>query len=333
MEIIEVNLGSNSYKIYIEKGILEKINKYVNLNRRVMIITDDGVPKEYYKKLLSMCKKGHIYLLKSGENSKNIINYEKILKKMLDNNFNRGDLIISLGGGVVGDLGGFVASTYMRGIDFINIPTTTMAQIDSSIGGKNGINFYNSKNMIGSFYHPKGVFIDINFLETLSKRDFYNGLVEGVKAGIIGDKFLFEIFEKKDIIENIEEIIKRSILVKKNIVEQDEKEKDKRMLLNLGHTIGHGLESYFGLQELLHGECVAIGMLKVVENKDLAQRIKKIFNKMGIKNNVLYDKEEVFKLVKNDKKITDEKINIIKVKDIELVRIEKIEISQIKEYL
>ena len=183
---IVVDLQERSYPIYIQRGILSTVKDYYNLDRKVLIVTDSGVPQEYAEIVLKQCKEGHVFCISKGEASKNMHEYQRILEYMLYSEFSRKDLVIALGGGVVGDLAGFVASTYMRGIDFINIPTTTLAQVDSSIGGKTAIDMGPIKNCVGAFYQPKAVFIDANTLDSLDSRHFYNGLVEALKSPLDG---------------------------------------------------------------------------------------------------------------------------------------------------
>uniref|UniRef100_UPI0026E9A592 3-dehydroquinate synthase n=1 Tax=Fusobacterium ulcerans TaxID=861 RepID=UPI0026E9A592 len=238
-----------------------------------------------------------------------------------------------LGGGVIGDLGGFAAASYMRGIDFINIPTTTLSQIDSSIGGKTAINLGDTKNIIGAFYQPKGVFIDLEVLKTLPGRHYYNGLVEALKAGLIYDKELFEIFENKNINDNLQEIIYRALLVKKDVVEKDEKEENLRKILNFGHTVGHGIEGVFHLKDVLHGEGVAMGMLPMIEDEGLRERTKKILKKMNINTDIEYDREKVFELMLKDKKADQDKITLVKVKELGKAELVKVPIEECKNYL
>ena len=207
--ILNVDLKENSYDIVVERGALHKVEKYLNLDRRVLVVTDDLVPVEYADTVCEKCRTAIKAVIKSGEQSKSLECFEKLLKLMLENNFSRKDAVIAVGGGVVGDLSGFAAACYMRGIDFYNIPTTLLSQVDSSIGGKTAVNFEGVKNIVGAFYQPKKVIIDSEVLKTLPKRQFSNGLAEAVKVSLTSDKELFEIFETKNIEENIDEIIIR----------------------------------------------------------------------------------------------------------------------------
>ena len=330
---ISVDLKENSYDILIEDGILNRVGEYIDLNRKVMIITDSGVPREYGDILLNQCPMGEIIVAEQGEQSKSFVTYERICRKLLESNFHRKDLIIALGGGVIGDLAGFCASTYMRGIDFINIPTTTLSQIDSSIGGKTAINLGDTKNIIGAFYQPKKVFIDFKTLETLSERDFNNGMIEALKAGLIYDREIFELFESGEIKERYKEIIIKSILVKKDVVEKDVKEQSLRKILNFGHTIGHGIEGYFNFNKLLHGEAVALGMLPMIENNNLRERTKKIIEKLNIRTDIKYDSEKVFKLMVKDKKADTSKITLVKVKELGSAYLSDETFEQCRKYL
>ena len=264
MKKLHMNL-EKGYDITIGRGLLDSADSYFDLNRKVLIISDTGVPREYAEKLRSKCKEGHIIVFKQGEASKNIETYKKCIAKAVECYLDRKSAIVAVGGGVVGDLAGFVASSYMRGIDFYNVATTTLSSIDSSIGGKVAIDYEGYKNIVGAFYQPKGVLIDLDTLKTLDARNVHNGLVEAIKTGLIGDKALFEMFENEDVMNNLEEVIYRSLCFKKRVVEEDEKEMGIRKILNFGHTIGHGIES-FKKGELLHGECVGLGMLKVIDD-------------------------------------------------------------------
>ncbi|MBQ2863141.1 MAG: 3-dehydroquinate synthase, partial [Clostridia bacterium] len=258
---IHMNLGEDSYDIIVERGIISRANKELNLNRRVLVVTDSGVPAEYARMLSDQCKESVICTVEQGEGSKSLEVFGRLLETMLDHGFSRKDCVVAVGGGVVGDLSGFAASAYMRGIDFYNIPTTLLSQIDSSIGGKTAVNFRGVKNIVGAFHQPRRVLIDPDLLHTLPKRQISNGLAEAVKMSLTSDAELFELFERGNIDECIDEIIIRSLNVKKSVVEQDEKESGLRKILNFGHTVGHGIESSEGMSALYHGECVALGMI------------------------------------------------------------------------
>jgi 3-dehydroquinate synthase len=258
--MIRIELEKNSYNIELKRGNLQQAGKLLNLERKVMIITDGGVPFNYAETVANQCKEAYIKVVPQGEGSKSLQTAEGILTEMLEHQFSRKDCVVSVGGGVVGDLGGFVASLYMRGVDFYNVPTTVLSQVDSSIGGKTAVNLGGIKNIIGAFYQPKAVLIDPDTLNTLPERQVINGLFEAIKMGATSDKELFDLFLTGDWKEQLDVIIEKALLIKKSVVEQDEKESHLRKILNFGHTIGHGFESA-AHGRYLHGECVALGML------------------------------------------------------------------------
>ena len=311
---INMNLGNNSYDIVVERGILNKAKELLNLNRRVLVVTDSGVPQEYAQTLAKQCKDSVICVVEQGEESKSLDVFEKLLTAMLDNDFSRNDCVVAVGGGVVGDLSGFVASTYMRGVDFYNIPTTLLSQIDSSIGGKTAINFCGVKNIVGAFYQPKKVLIDPDLLKTLEKRQISNGLAEAVKMALTSDKELFEIFENEDIESNLDEIIIRSLNIKKSVVELDEKEAGLRKILNFGHTIGHGIESS-EKGALYHGECVALGML-VMCGEEIRDKVKKVLEKCELYREIEFDWDEIEKAAFHDKKADGDMVTVTTVNEI-----------------
>lgn len=318
------SLGERSYDIVLERGCLLDISEYLDCNRRYFIISDTGVPKEIIMSIRTQLKDANVFLVAEGETSKCMETYQMCLKMMLQKKYTRNDCVIALGGGVVGDLAGFVASSYMRGIDFINIPTTTLAQIDSSIGGKVAIDMDGIKNCVGAFWQPKLVLIDPNVLKTLPRRHFYNGLVEALKAGLIGDETLFEVFEKEDYLDHLDEILQRSLEIKRNVVEADEKETGLRKILNFGHTIGHGIESAAHFHDYYHGECVGLGMLAILEDKDIKQRVKRVLEKMHCPVQHYLDPKEIYKYIANDKKADGKSITIVQVSKIgEALLIEK----------
>lgn len=312
--ILKMNLPLSSYDIVIEQGSLDNIDKYLNLNRKVLVVTDSMVPVEYASKVTSKAKNAILHVIKAGEESKSLETYQTLLKVMLDNNFSRKDCVIAVGGGVVGDLAGFVASSYMRGVDFYNIPTTTLSQIDSSIGGKTGVNFNGVKNIVGAFYQPKKVVIDINVLKTLTKRQFNSGLVEALKMSMTSNPKLFELFEKGEIESNIETIIIESLKIKKDVVEQDEKESGLRKILNLGHTIGHGIEANLE-GKLYHGECVGVGLIPMCSD-DIKPRLIKILNKLDIPTEVDLSLNDVMNPLRHDKKANNDSVSIVRIEEI-----------------
>ena len=327
---IHMNLGENSYDIIVERKVLANAEQHLNLNRRVLVVTDTGVPSEYAKTLAKQCKEAVICTVEQGEDSKSLDVFGKLLQVMLDNSFSRKDCVVALGGGVVGDLSGFAASAYMRGIDFYNIPTTLLSQIDSSIGGKTAINFGGMKNIVGAFYQPKKVLIDPELLKTLPKRQISNGLAEAVKMALTSDKELFDIFENKDIEQNIDEIIIRSLNIKKSVVEQDEKEAGIRKILNFGHTLGHGIESSSGMSELYHGECVALGMLPMCSDK-IRLRVINVLKKCDLYRKIDYNWDKITDAAFHDKKADGDSVSVVKVSDIGVFELEKMKCTDVIE--
>ena len=327
---IHMNLGQDSYDILVDRGILAKAKEYLNLERRVLIVTDTQVPAVYAKTLAAQCKFVVICTVETGENSKSLAVFEYLLQTMLDHGFSRKDCVVAVGGGVVGDLSGFAASAYMRGIDFYNIPTTLLSQIDSSIGGKTAINFGGVKNIVGAFYQPKKVLIDPQLLETLPARQISNGLAEAIKMSLTSDKELFELFENCDIESNLEEIIIRCLNIKKYVVEQDEKESGLRKILNFGHTVGHGIESSREM-ELFHGECVALGMLPMCADS-IRPRVLKVLQKCNLYRQLDYDWEQIAEAAFHDKKADGDSVTVTMVNEVgsfELKTMKNIEVVEL----
>jgi len=301
MSVLHMDLGADSYDIIIERGALQRTGELLDLNRKVLVLTDDGVPAEYARTVANRAEKGFVFTVPQGEDSKGIPTFSSVLSEMLKLGFSRKDAVVAVGGGVVGDLAGFVASAYMRGIDFYNIPTTVLSQVDSSIGGKTAVNLDGIKNIVGAFYQPKRVIVDLDLLSTLPDRQISNGLAEAVKMSLTSDAELFELFEKGNITDSMDEIITRSLMIKKNVVEQDEKEQGLRKILNFGHTIGHGVESFERLNGLYHGECVALGMIPMVSD-ELRPRLIKVLKSLNLPTSVKLDADEVYKAMTHDKK-------------------------------
>lgn len=330
---LTVKLGAKTYPIYFEHGILSRIGQHVNLDRKVFILTDTGVPESYLITLLSQCTQGYYEVVEKGEGAKSFPIFEHLCGRLLEYGFTRKDLVISLGGGVVGDLGGFVAASYMRGIDFVGIPTTTLSQIDSSVGGKTAINLDGVKNIIGAFYQPKAVFIDGDVLSTLPPRHFANGLAEAVKMGFILDPAILELFEREDYLDHIDEIIYRAIAAKARIVEIDETEQNERRSLNFGHTIGHGIESAGHLNDLYHGECVGLGMLYFFEDKATRQRCIRILRKLNLPTESAMDPATVYAALTHDKKGDGTAISVVKVTTPGQYKLEKMSCDAIRALL
>ena len=272
MHTFEAKVGFEKYPIFIGNSIFKELNSFIKTynKKNVFIISDSFFKRSNasYISDLSFIYNYYCLFIDGGIESKTIPNYENIMKVIVRKNIARDGLIVAIGGGVIGDLSAFIASTYQRGIDLVHVPTTTTAMIDSSLGGKTGLNFLDQVNLIGSYYNPKAIFMDLNFLSTLSERDFFSGICESIKMAITSDKDMFnKFFSIKSLVNSrdmktLEDIIFWSVLTKLKHVSGDFKEKSKRLILNYGHTFGQSIETYYGLYQdkLKHGEAVALGI-------------------------------------------------------------------------
>lgn len=336
MKKLLVNLGDNSYNIEIEKGLIKNVGKKIkelfNCNK-VFILTDKNVDKYYgdivEKSLEEAGFETSKYVIIPGEESKSFHSLLPIYNKLLDFRLTRKDLIITLGGGVVGDLGGFIASTFLRGVPFVQIPTSLLSQVDSSVGGKVGVDLERGKNLVGSFYQPKLVLIDPYVLNTLEEKFFKDGMGEVIKYGFIKDfelyKLLNSLNSREEVMENIEHIIYTCCNIKREIVERDEKDLGERMILNFGHTLGHAIEKKYGFKEFTHGEAVGIGMYlitKLSEEKGLvlnnySESVKEILVRHGLPFNIdLGDKDEIIETISLDKKNMGSVLKVVIIKEI-----------------
>lgn len=313
--IITLDLGKDSYDIVLERGALKKAGEYFNLNRKTVIVTDDGVPAEYALAIAAQAKEATVFTLPQGEENKHMGSFENILEAMLKASLTRKDCVVAVGGGVVGDMTGFAAACYMRGIDFYNVPTTLLSQVDSSIGGKTAIDFKGVKNIVGAFYQPKKVLIDPDTLNTLDDRQVSAGLCEAIKMAATSDAKLFEFIENStDLKADITEIIKGALMIKKDVVEQDPKEAGLRKILNFGHTIGHAIEGYY-MGKYLHGECVAMGMIPMC-SENVRERIKKVLEKYNLPTSCDAGTDQLMPFALHDKKMQSNSISVIYVPEI-----------------
>lgn len=273
VKTLHLQLQDYSYPLYIGKDLINCIGKYLKTNTKstkILVVTDSTVRNRYFplvsNSLRSIGYDVNLVEIPTGEESKSLEQFARIQDSLVEYQLDRNSTLIALGGGVVGDLAGFAAAVYMRGIDYVQIPTTLQAQVDASVGGKTAINHPKGKNLIGAFHQPKFVLIDVNTLETLPKRDLRAGLIEVIKMGVIRDVHLFELVEENlDTILNLDaptliEIITRACADKADVVTRDEKESGLRMVLNYGHTFGHALEALTKYKQFRHGEAVSIGM-------------------------------------------------------------------------
>ena len=307
---ITVQTKLSEYDVIIEEDAINNINKFINIENKVFIITDKNVEKHYLNKIKDQFDSVFSYTINPGEESKSLTTVEDIIVSMQKANIVRSDYIIALGGGVVGDLAGFIASIYMRGISYINIPTTTLSQIDSSVGGKVAVNFNGIKNFVGNFYNPKLVIIDPLTLLTLDERNYNAGLIEAVKMGITSSRDLFNEFLNESL--NINEIIYKAVNVKKAIVEADQFDNGIRNILNFGHTLAHAFEMKY---EIIHGEAVLYGMLYEDVSDEIKERLLTIRDRFKIDQEVEISLDLIDYMLL-DKKINDDNINLIKVEEI-----------------
>ncbi len=301
--IVHVAPKSGAYDIVLERGCLSHAGELLDLARRVLIVTDDGVPAQYARTLAAQCLHPEILTVAQGEGSKSPGTLTQLLSRMLALGFTRGDCVAAVGGGVVGDLAGFAAGIYMRGIDFYNIPTTVLSQVDSSVGGKTAVNLDGVKNIVGVFHQPKKVLIDPQTLQTLPPRQISNGLAEAVKMALTSDAALFALFERTDDpLGQIDTIIERALRIKADVVTRDETEQGLRKILNFGHTIGHAIESFEGLHGLYHGECVALGMLPMCAD-DVRARLLPVLRRLALPTALTIDPQRVMDAMLHDKKM------------------------------
>ena len=324
MQNIRVNLNQNSYDIVFDRfaNLGGRVRPLVK-GKNVLVVTDDNVARLYLAKVKeSLEAQGFCVfesVVKSGEASKTPKTYLSIIDTLAKNKFLRDDTVVAFGGGVVGDMAGFAAATYMRGINLVQVPTSLLAMIDSSIGGKVGVDLEEGKNLLGAFYQPKLVFVDVSVLETLPENEWQNGLGEGLKYALLDGGRTFEIMNG-NVKENLEEFVALCAQYKAKIVEADEREAGQRRLLNLGHTLGHAIEKKSGYT-IPHGKAVKYGLALILRaskalggNADTLLRAEKLIEKYGA--DCPYDTRELLPLVRNDKKAESDVINAVFVKSI-----------------
>ena len=331
---IDVNLGANSYSIYIENNLLSRAAEYIRTvftGRRIMIISDDQVYPLYGEKLSKQLASDYEcrpLVLPHGEATKDFQTLPGIYTALLDAKISRSDLIVALGGGVIGDLAGFAASSFLRGVKLIQIPTSLLAQVDSSVGGKVAVDLPQGKNLVGAFYQPSLVLIDPTVLDTLSSRFIHDGMGEVIKYGCIKDAGLFRTLESHSSFEELKEalpaIIHRCVDIKRVVVEHDQFDTGERMLLNFGHTLGHTIEQYYNYGRESHGEAVAIGMYqisKLAEKECLtaegtSERILQVLRTYGLPYECGVSLSELTKAIALDKKNLNNRLNLILLKEI-----------------
>lgn len=308
-ERLRVRSAHGAYPLLLRRGLLRELGTLLPGDRKVFLVTDDGVPAEYAEAVALSCRCAGRFVLPRGEAHKTPDALTALLSAMLEAELRRGDCVVAVGGGVVGDLAGLAAALYMRGIDWYSIPTTLLAMADASVGGKTAVNLDGIKNAAGAFWPPRAVLIDPDTLKTLPPRQLANGLAEAVKMALTHDAALFARFEDPAGYGPVEDVIAACLRIKRAVVEADERESGARRALNFGHTLGHGLEAAAG-GALLHGECVALGMLPMCA-PELRERLIKVLERLGLPTYVnldALDPDAVMDAVLHDKKQTAEGI-------------------------
>ena len=333
MNLLTMRAGTCEYPVYIEKGLLQSVPeklKELFPKSRFAIITDDNVNALYGQNaaasFASAGLRHDLLTVKPGEGAKSTDVFARLLSELAQRGYNRADVIVALGGGVVGDLSGFVAAVFLRGLRYVQVPTTFLAQIDSAVGGKTAINLPEGKNLAGAFHQPSAVFVDSSLLQTLSEADFADGMSELIKYALIRDADMFAQLEACGAIHADSDIlpswISKCLSIKRDVVASDEKDTGERMLLNFGHTIGHGIERLCAAQKLpmTHGRAVAIGMVAITAASErmgltqagTAQRIISVLQKTGLPHDIsAYDKDEILKGILVDKKNVADKLNLV----------------------
>ncbi|GAA3009285.1 3-dehydroquinate synthase [Tetragenococcus solitarius] len=351
--ILSVNLNQHSYQIKVQRNSLALCGAWVKSiwqEKKVALVTDSTVNQIYAQKVKeSLNDQGFsttVMMVPSGEASKSLEMAELLYSKLTQNNFTKNDGIIALGGGVVGDLAGFVAATYMRGLHFLQIPTSLLAQVDSSIGGKTAVNMAVAKNLIGSFYQPDGVLIDPDVLDTLPQSRLKEGVAEIIKAAAIADTHLWQLLDRLKNLDELkrcaEEVIVPALKVKKQVVEEDEFDQNQRLILNFGHTIGHAIEKNAGFDTISHGESIAIGMVKITEHaeeigltaKTTTRKLQQMLSKFDLPLTFAdFDAVQIKEAIIHDKKVRNDQLNIILLEKIGEAKIVPIRLDTIAEYL
>ena len=336
LSVLDANYNGKKYSVYISDNAINGLNLFLSsIKKKIVIICDSyfkNTKNHLDENLSNLLKENDVFYFKSGIKNKNINYINKIIKFLYSKNVTRDSYIVSIGGGVVGDISSFVASIYYRGLNFVHVPTSMTSMIDSSIGGKTGFNHLDVVNLCGTYYHPKNIFIDLRFLNSLNKRDYLSGIAEVIKKGIILDQTIFNFMKKnnklilKRDIKVLFEMVVKSVQLKLMITSSDEKENNQRLLLNYGHTFGQAIESYFGINQnkITHGEAVALGIISASKLCDIKNKSKTLNNNKKIiksfllptkisdlKINSKLNLNRLIKNLENDKKKTFSGIRFI----------------------
>jgi 3-dehydroquinate synthase len=338
------------YDIFVGSGLIDKageLSRKVNDGQKVLVITDSNVAPLYADKTAASYRLAgystEILVFPAGEQSKNLNTISSFYARLAKSGFTRGDLLVALGGGVTGDMTGFAAATWLRGIDFVQIPTTLLAQVDSSVGGKTGVDIPEGKNLVGAFWQPVLVLADTNTLDTLPDNVFSDGMAEVIKTAAIKDSTLFEILENQNAknLDNREQIISKCIDIKRGVVERDEREAGERKLLNFGHTLGHALEKYYNYSGLSHGFAVAVGMSIITEvserhqltEQGTALRLNSLLEKFHLPIDDPAPTEDYISGILLDKKRAGSNIDLVFLKNIGTSFVYPLPINNISEFI
>lgn len=353
--MLTIKTANHEYDILIKKGALKTMGEWLQslwVPQKIAVISDSRVSELYAKTVVQQLKAAGftvtLMVVPEGEQSKSLTQAAKLYEQLAEQTFTRTDGIVALGGGVIGDLAGFVASTYMRGIHFVQVPTSLLAQVDSSIGGKTGVNTATAKNLVGTFYQPDGVLIDPEVLSTLEPRRIREGIAEIVKSAAIADEPFWEELatyrDEFDLLTHAESVIVQALKVKQTVVEEDEFDNGSRLILNFGHTIGHAIEKTAGYGVVSHGEAVAIGMVLISQaavkkqtmpvdtDKKIAQMLEKFHLPISVEGLELENKT-LFQAIANDKKTRGQKIKIILLEKIGKAKIVPLDLADFRDYV
>lgn len=346
MRTVHVNTGK-PYDIFIERGIIDSCGEYITRltkAEKAVVVTDTNVAPLYQWRVLNSLARNDIgaktFIFQAGEESKRLETVAGIYKALADFEITRKDIVVALGGGVCGDMAGFAAATYLRGIDFVQIPTSLLAQVDSSVGGKTGVDLPQGKNLVGAFHQPAAVLIDPDTLQTLPDDFIADGMGEVIKYGCIKDAAFFERLENENDLK-VEDIIETCVSIKRGVVSRDERESGERMLLNFGHTLGHAIEKLSGFSGITHGMAVAVGMIimaqtgerRGVTESGTAERITALCEKFRLPTTYAATYEELANTARGDKKTAGSNINLVMLRRIGDSFINTIPLDGLEEYI
>lgn len=347
MKTVHVSTGQ-PYDIYIERGILDSVGDYVaelSAARRVVVVTDSNVAPHYQWRVLnSLSANGiqattHVY--HAGEESKHLGTIAEIYKTLADFGMTRKDVIVALGGGVCGDMAGFAAATYLRGIGFVQVPTSLLAQVDSSVGGKTGVDLPQGKNLVGAFHQPLAVLIDPDTLNTLPDRFLTDGMGEVIKYGCIKDAAFFDFLERENGLRHLEDVIETCVTIKRDVVSRDEREAGERMLLNFGHTLGHAIEKLHGFKDITHGMAVAVGMVMIarageargITEPGTADRIARLCDKYLLPTQEDFTFAQLAEAAHADKKTAGDSIHLVLLRAVGDSFTQKVALGDLEEFI